>query len=661
MPRLEGSLIPANYAQEAQNCILSNGTVTPFDGTTSVDTPTKAGTKETIYKFNDSFWFHWTDIIDCVRGPVSDDDDEVTYWTGDGVPKLTDTSIATAGAGTDYPNDSYTLGVPQPDTPSAAVSGTLDSVSIAIDRSYLVTFVCEAGISSPEEMEGPPSLPSNIVLADDALDAAILLANEIRSDFINHAASARHGAGNQSTAAMPVAAYSITSLLALGAVELTLYAAHNADAIAAAPTWHSAQELPSNALTSAVAPTTLEECVARLNDLKAKHNTHEALATAHTGASVTADQVSTNNATYVTVTIPEFPSGDYNFTAKRIYRTQDTGQAGTTEYQYVGEVTGDILTYDDYIPSISLGDEIKTTEWDGPPSGMHSIRIHPNGFGVGADGMALCTSVAYQLHAWPTSYQRKVDYPIVGIEIFGSSILVVTTAKPYIFTGSEPDNLAKEKTEIMESCTSKKSITAGRGVAFYASPSGIMMIGPGAAKNITEDVMGTEAWTDLDPTSIIGAFHDGRYHGFYDNGTEQGGFILDPATEELTWTDTYATAAFVDEEDDTLYLMVGNNIVSWNTNSNSPMTATWKSRKEIVSAPVNPGVAQVRSNAYPVTFKLYAETNGSMTLKKTKTVSDSQPFWLPSGYLSDTFEVEITGSFKSCYVAETIRDLKGVK
>jgi len=130
------------------------------------------------------------------------------------------------------------------------------------------------------------------------LSSAITLANEIRTDFIAHAADERH-TGAQDTSAIPAAATDLATLKTLAAALLTAYAAHNADMILDAEwAYHTAQGKACT-LTSAVAPTTLAECITRLNDLKAKYNDHEDETTGHAdGASVVANQVAATDADY---------------------------------------------------------------------------------------------------------------------------------------------------------------------------------------------------------------------------------------------------------------------------------------------------------------------------------------------------------------------------
>jgi hypothetical protein len=524
IPLLEPHLLPENGAQVAVNCRLKSGSVHPLRQTTFVWTPTKAGTKKTIYRFGGQYWFHWIADVDVLRGPIAGDAAEATYFTGDGVPKVTDSSIAVQGGGTNYPTNSYILGVPAPAAaPSATVSGSSTDPTLAEDRRYVVTFV--AGIGSVE-MEGPPSLPSNEVTVE-----------------------------------------------------------------------------PSQS---------------------------------------------------VNLTLPAIPGGAYNFLYKRIYRTVDSGVAGSTEYRYVGQVSAATSAFNDSVAAVNVGEPLPSLDWDAPPAAMHSLKLHPGGFMVGASGLDVCLSVAYQPHAWPFKYRFKVDHPVVGLGVFGTSILVATKAFPYIITGNSPDSMSIERLEIRQSCVSKRGIVDMGYAVAYPSPDGLMVVGLGQAINATEKLMSRDQWQALKPDSLLGAWQDGQYIGFYDTGTATGGFILDPSTETITWTDIHATAAWTDPVTDNLYLQVGGNIVIWDGGPN-PRTLTWKSKLLVAPRPINFGVAQVLGE-YPLTFKVYA----NKVLKHTRTVSSREPFYLPAGFLADRWEFEVSGTkaFHTVKLAEVMREVR---
>ena len=152
------------YSQQAVNAKLLYGNLTPYKAARTIITPTKAGVKKTIYRWGENlsdettYWFTWTTDVDVVRAPIDSDVTERTYFTGDGYPKKTDSSLYSSG-GTDYPMNAYKLGVPAPaSAPSATVSGNPTNASdVALSVAYVVTYVSIWG------EESAPSGPTAVV------------------------------------------------------------------------------------------------------------------------------------------------------------------------------------------------------------------------------------------------------------------------------------------------------------------------------------------------------------------------------------------------------------------------------------------------------------------------------------------------------------------
>ena len=76
-PMVSPRLLAPNQAQNAINAKLWSGELRAYRDPTAVVTPSKAGTKKTIYRFGQDvtneaqYWFHWTVDVDVVRGPVN--------------------------------------------------------------------------------------------------------------------------------------------------------------------------------------------------------------------------------------------------------------------------------------------------------------------------------------------------------------------------------------------------------------------------------------------------------------------------------------------------------------------------------------------------------------------------------------------------------------
>ena len=162
-PKITPELLPDHLAQSASNLILHKGGVAPLKAPVTVATPSKSGVKKTIYRFGinqpeSQYWFSWTTNVNVCRGPIPGDTTERTYFTGDGVPKKTDLTLALQG-GTSYPVASYNLGVPAPTAAPnlTQVSGT--GPTVAESRAYVYTNVSVWG------EESAPS-PASISTAD---------------------------------------------------------------------------------------------------------------------------------------------------------------------------------------------------------------------------------------------------------------------------------------------------------------------------------------------------------------------------------------------------------------------------------------------------------------------------------------------------------------
>ncbi|MDP2346712.1 MAG: hypothetical protein Q8N34_03190 [Gammaproteobacteria bacterium] len=480
--------------------------------------PTKVGTIRSIYRFaptsgNDAsgYWFHWTGVVDAVRGPVRGDTSERTYFTGDGVPKVTDNSIALSG-GTDYPENSYTLGIPVPGvTIGIAVTGDADEGATEADtitRAYVITYVSAWG------EEGPPS---------------------------------------------------------------------------------------------AVSP--------RVDLLPGQSVSLSALGTA--------------------------PIGNYNITHKRIYRTA-TG-AGTTQFYFVAEIAISTTTYSDTIEDAVVGEELPSETWYAPPTDMHSIGVLDNGIGFGASKNEVYVSEPYLLHAWNPLNAQPSNHPIVGCGKYGNTIVALTTANPLIVTGVDPSSMTSSELAINQGCVSKRSIVNAPFGVLYASPDGLVLVGPGSPGTIvTKNFLTRDQWQALNPHSIMGVLYNGMYMGFYDTGEEDGAgaFILDPENPAsgFLYLDIVATAAYADPLSDSLYLCIDGKIVTWDTGN--PLEYTWRSKRFVYGRPVNYVAARIMAEDY-VDLKFKSYVNGVLT--QTKTVINGNVFRLPYT-VGREFEYELSGT-----------------
>jgi hypothetical protein len=100
-----------------------------------------------------NYWLSWPTVVHAMRGSDKGTT-ERTYYTGDGAPKVTDSTLALASA--PYPTSSRPMGLPAPASPIVASTNAGAWTGDATDRFYTYTYVNDWG------WESAPAAPSAI-------------------------------------------------------------------------------------------------------------------------------------------------------------------------------------------------------------------------------------------------------------------------------------------------------------------------------------------------------------------------------------------------------------------------------------------------------------------------------------------------------------------
>lgn len=359
----------------------------------------------------------------------------------------------------------------------------------------------------------------------------------------------------------------------------------------------------------------------------------------------------------VTLTMEAPPTGNFNIQTRRIYRSL-TSLTGTN-YYFVDEIPVGQQVYEDDVKGTDLAEPLPSLNWSMPPEDLKGLIAMPNGFLAGFTGRDIYFSEAYHLHAWPVDYMQSVDYPIVGLGQFGQSLVALTTGSPYLLTGTDPASMTLEKLDFEQACVSARSISRlGSGVA-WASPDGLAYVGPDGMNVITDGLFTRKEWQALNPSSIIGAQHDNRYYGFYDNGTKAG-FVFDSKSplSPFTFIDQYYTGLFNDLRNDALYGLYQGTIKKIE-GSTTPLAYTWRSKRFSMPNPINLSAWQVIAADYDdITAKFYMDG----TLIHTASVTSDAVLRLPSGARGRNLEIELSGTSTvvALHVADRVEELRNV-
>lgn len=118
-PKVSPELLPETAGQVARNTKLYSGDLIPYPAPVVVGNTGRSGEIKTLYALKDpqgnNRWLSWTTDVDTAVVTSSDITDQRFYYTGDGVPKVSNYSLAFDGTGP-YPSLAYDLGLPLPDT-----------------------------------------------------------------------------------------------------------------------------------------------------------------------------------------------------------------------------------------------------------------------------------------------------------------------------------------------------------------------------------------------------------------------------------------------------------------------------------------------------------------------------------------------------------------
>jgi len=345
----------------------------------------------------------------------------------------------------------------------------------------------------------------------------------------------------------------------------------------------------------------------------------------------------------------------YELTGINIYRLNQSLTG--SQFQFVERILINATTYSDSKLDAALGELLVTDEWESPPSGAKGLIALPNGILACYSGNTLCLTPPNYPHAWPPSYQKAVDRDIMGLGSVGTTIIVLTEGQPYGVVCSDPLNAVMERIDGGLSNMSKRSVVQVEtaGIVAYASPEGIMTIGQSGAKLVTDVIMTREDWNErYNPSTINAYYWQGKYIGFYTNGNVEAGFMLDVSNGNFVDLDFYATAGFHDLTDGKLYLVIDDEVVSFN-DSLELREYNWLS-KRFIFLPTSFNWIKVVGSTYPIDVEIILrDVPATICL----TVTSRKPIRIGKTGIIETIEVRIMGSaqISAIYLSSILEEM----
>ena len=332
-------------------------------------------------------------------------------------------------------------------------------------------------------------------------------------------------------------------------------------------------------------------------------------------------------------TVPD--SSSRNITSIRIYRTVtggsssnfylvDTIALGTSSYNDT-EVTSDVA-------SNSL---LESTAFLEPPTDMEGFVVMPNGYLVGWKGRRLLFSEPYRPHAWPAAYELSTEFPIVGLVVWGSTLVIGTKSQPYFGQGTTPNSFTMQKLDAVEPCLSRRGMVATTAGAYYPSINGLILANSSGAKVITQDILTKEEWASYNPSSIYAAQLGLQYIAF---NSQTFGFIFNPTEPQtkLVELDSFADVDGIetDKYSGNVLLLANNYAMEWDPSNSERLNWRWQSKKYQFPEPINFGAVRLnfKTGSEDISADVsayYGAYNASLfaAVPSGTAPQDGDPFW----------------------------------
>jgi len=335
--------------------------------------------------------------------------------------------------------------------------------------------------------------------------------------------------------------------------------------------------------------------------------TEESAPSPATGVTITASQ-SVDVSGFTSI-----PAGYENITHRRIYRTLP-GEQSDGAFVFVKEITVATSTTNDNLLAAALGEALEATDYEEPPATMAGLVSMANGMMAGFVGNSVYFCEPYLHHAWPSSYVQSVPDQIVGLASYGNSLIVMTTGQPWAMTGTSPENLSIEKIPMPEPCIAKKSIAVDENGVMYASPNGIVGIGPTFRGVVSNKLFRRKEWTDYAPNTMKGAMYDGKYFlSFNSSVAEIGNKTMVVSRDDvpaLSFLDIRAESFVYDLQEGSLFYLEpdDNMIYQLDADTLNPYIYEWTSKRFLFERAITWSVLKLDIDAIELAANdLYAD------------------------------------------------------
>lgn len=295
----------------------------------------------------------------------------------------------------------------------------------------------------------------------------------------------------------------------------------------------------------------------------------------------------------INTTVPDAANRD--ITVVKIYRTVTGGTS--SNFYYVGQIALGTSTFSDNVAdtTVAANNLLESTSFIEPPTDLEGFVVMPNGYLVGWAGRRLMMSEPYRPHAWPAEYEMSTEYPIVGLVVWGSTLVIGTESQPYFGQGTHPAAFTTRKLDAVEPCLSRHGMVATTAGAYYPSINGLVLADASGARVITQDILTKEEWNAYNPASIFAAQLGLQYIAF---NSDSGGFVFNPTEPEtkLVELEGFQLVGGIetDKYSGDVLVLAQDRAWNWDPTTSERLPWRWQSKVYQSPEPMNFGAGRIQ-------------------------------------------------------------------
>lgn len=245
--------------------------------------------------------------------------------------------------------------------------------------------------------------------------------------------------------------------------------------------------------------------------------------------------------------------------------------------------------------AVALNNTNQSSTYFPPDSGMLGWALMPQGYMVGFKGRNLYFTEQFLPHAWNPAYTLATEFEIVGLTVWGSTLLIMTTSNPYMGAGVAPGSFTMQKLDGVTPCLSRRGIVTTVAGAYFPTVDGVALLNGNGLSIVTQDLMTKEEWAVYSPSTLFAAQLGLQYLAF---NSINFGFLINPTEPKARLAEidafTNVTGIETDRYTGNPRLIINNQVWDWDPPTQERLFWHWTSKEFQTAKFVNFGAFKVK-------------------------------------------------------------------